>query len=97
MSRVLFRVSYSIPDGKRPEYLAAVQKLRQYYAGNGVEYSVFESKSKHNHFQEVYVYPSVESYDQSDDPSTIAEISTSMEKIYALAQDVSYDVSNELE
>lgn len=97
MSRVLFRVSYSIPDGKRPEFLAAVQKLRQYYSGNGVEYSVFESKNKHNHFQEVYVYASVEAYDQSDDPSTITEISAAMEKIYALAQDVTYDVSNELE
>lgn len=97
MSRVLFRVSYSIPDGKRPDYMAAVQKLRQYYAGNGVEYSVYESNNKHNHFQEVYVYPSAEAYDQSDDPSTISEISGAMEKIYALAQDVTYDVSRELE
>ncbi|MBN9399323.1 MAG: hypothetical protein J0I17_04015 ['Candidatus Kapabacteria' thiocyanatum] len=97
MAKVQFRVSYSIPDGKRPEYLASVQKLKQFYAGNGAQYAVYESKNKHNHFQEVYIYPSQEAYDQSDDPASISEISGAIERIYALAQDVSYDVSFEVD
>ena len=44
MSKVQFRITYSIPDGKRPEYLQAISKLREYYSGAGVEYGVFESK-----------------------------------------------------
>lgn len=96
MARVLFRVSYSIPDGKRPEYLAAVGKLRQYYGGTDIGYGVYEAKGKHNHFQEVYIYPSAEAYDASDDPESISEISGAMEKIYSLAKDVTYDVSYEV-
>ena len=93
MAKVLFRVSYSIPDGKRADYLAAVAKLTAYYAGVGQEYSVFETRGKHNHFQEVYVYPSVEAYEASDDPETIADISGAIEKIYGLATNVTYDVA----
>ncbi|MBU3742847.1 MAG: hypothetical protein FGM24_11300 [Candidatus Kapabacteria bacterium] len=96
MSKVLFRVSYSIPDGKRPEYLAAVSKLQQHYRGTNIDYAVYETKGKHNHFQEVYVYPGIEAYEASDDPETLAGVSQYVDKIYALATNVSYDVSFEI-
>jgi hypothetical protein len=96
MSKVQFRVSYSIPDGKRSDYLAAIAKLRQHYSGSDVEYGVFETKGKHNHFQEVYVYPSVDAYEASDDPDTMSGVSQYVDKIYALATNVVYDVSFEV-
>jgi hypothetical protein len=96
MPRVHFRVSYSIPDGKRPEYLAAIGALRKHFGTTDVQYGVFESKGKHNHFQEVYIYPSVEAYEASDDPDTNTEIAGAMDKIYALATDVTYDVAFEV-
>jgi hypothetical protein len=96
MSKVLFSVSYSIPDGKRPEYLAAISAVKEFYSGSDVSFSLFETKGKHNHFQEVYVYPSPESYEASDDPAATAAISSSIEKIYALATGVVYDVANEV-
>lgn len=96
MSKVQFRVSYSIPDGKRSEYLAAIAKLRQHYSGSDVQYAVYETKGKHNHFQEVYVYATVEAYEASDDPETMAGVSQFVDKIYALATNVVYDVSFEV-
>ncbi|MDZ4745145.1 MAG: hypothetical protein SGJ05_03985 [bacterium] len=97
MAKVQFRITYSIPDGKRGDYLQAISKLREYYGGAGVEYGVFESKGRHNHFQEVYVYPSQEAYDASDDPETITEISGAIDKIYSLAKDITYDVSSQVD
>ena len=96
MSKVLFSVSYSIPDGKRPEYLAAIASVREFYSGSDVSFSLYETKGKHNHFQEVYVYPSADAYDASDDPAATAAISSSIEKIYSLATSVVYDVANEV-
>lgn len=97
MPRVQFRVTYRIQDGKRPEYMAAVAKVKAHYAKTDVSYAVFEAKGKHNHFQEVYVYPSMESYELSDDPDTNTEIAPVIDKIYGLAQDVTYDVAFETE
>ncbi|MFN4907781.1 MAG: hypothetical protein ACK475_06535 [Bacteroidota bacterium] len=96
MSKVLFSVSYSIPDGKRSEYLAAVASVRDFYANSDVAFSLYETKGKHNHFQEVYVYPNAEAYEASDDPASTAAIASSIEKIYALATSVSYDVAHEV-
>jgi hypothetical protein len=96
MSKVLFSVSYSIPDGKRTEYLSAIASVRDFYANSDVAFSLYETKGKHNHFQEVYVYPNAEAYDASDDPASSAAIASSIEKIYALASNVTYDVANEV-
>ena len=93
---VLFRVSYSIPDGKRPEYLAAIAAVRAFYAASETVFSLYETKGKHNHFEEVYVYPSVEAYEASDDPETPAAIASAIEKIYALAANVTYAVATEV-
>jgi hypothetical protein len=97
MARVLFRVSYSIPDGKRGDYLAFVNAVRSYYSTQDIGYAVFESKGRHNHFQEVYTYPSADVYDQSDDPASVEEIASAIEGIYSLAKDVTYDVAFEID
>lgn len=96
MPRVLFRVTYLIPDGKRSEYLSLVGKLRKHYASNGIDYAVYEDKGKHNHFQEVYVYPSMEAYEASDDPSTLTDVSETIDAVYAMASKVEYDVAKEV-
>jgi len=96
MPRVLFRVTYSIPDGKRSEYLTLIDKLRKHYASNGIDYSVFEDKGRHNHFQEVYVYPSMEAYEASDDPASLTGVSEAIDAVYSIANNVEYDVAKEL-
>lgn len=96
MSKVLFSVSYSIPDGKRADYLAAVASVREFYASSDVSFSLYETRGKHNHFQEVYSYPNMSAYEASDDPSVTAPIQDAIEKIYALAQGVRYDVATEV-
>ena len=96
MSRVLFRVSYTIPDGKRNEYVQLVDKLKNHYSAMDVEYTVFEDKGKHNHFQEVYVYPSMEAYEASDDPSSLTDVSDVIDAVYAVAENVEYHVAREL-
>jgi hypothetical protein len=96
MANVLFRVSYSIADGKRPEYLAAIASVKAFYAASDVSFVVYETKGKHNHFQEVYIYPSAEAYEASDDPEATAPISGAIEKIYSLATNITYDVATEV-
>lgn len=96
MPRVLFRVSYSIADGKRADFLSLIAKLRSHYAGTGVEYGVFEDASKHNHFQEVYVYPTYEAYEASDDPDNSKDIAEVLDSIYGMATGISYHVAKEV-
>ncbi|GMV53766.1 MAG: hypothetical protein D8M52_08400 [Chlorobi bacterium] len=96
MSRVLFRVSYTIPDGKRSEYLMLVRKLHSFYAANAVDYSVFEDNTKHNHFQETYIYPSIEAYEASDDPDNTREIADVLDAVYSMADNVVYNVAKEV-
>lgn len=96
MPKVLFTVSYTIQDGKRTEYLALVTKLRTFYTANGVGYAVYEDNSKHNHFQEVYVYSSMEAYEASDDPETTKEVADILDAVYSLATGVTYNVAREV-
>ncbi len=96
MSKVIFRVSYSIADGKRADFLAAIANVRAFYAGTEIGFILCETKGKHNHFQEVYTFPTPEAYEASDDPETTAPISGAIEKIYSLAKDVVYDVASEV-
>ncbi len=96
MARVLFRVSYIIPDGKRTNYLSLVGRLREFYAGQDVQYSVFEDTVKHNHFQEIYVYPTTEAYEASDDPENTKEVADVLDAIYGMATNVVYHVAKEI-
>ena len=96
MSRVLFRVSYSIPDGKRSEYLKLIGQIARFYDNSDVQFSVFEDRSKHNFFQEVYVYADKDAYEASDDPDATKDIADQIEQVYALAEGVKYDVADEI-
>ncbi|RPI67194.1 MAG: hypothetical protein EHM43_09420 [Ignavibacteriae bacterium] len=96
MPRVQFRISYTIPDGKRAEYLGLVEKLRAHYATGEAEYAVYEDQGQHNRFQEVFVYPSQEAYDASDDPELTKNVADVIDAVYALARDVQYSVGTEL-
>jgi len=96
MPKVLFRVSYAIPDGKRTDYLSLVNKLRAFYSANGVEYAVYEDISKHNNFHEVYVYSSLEAYEASDDPENTKDVSDVLDAVYGMTSNVVYSVSKEV-
>lgn len=96
MPRVQFRISYSIPDGKRAEYLALIEKLKAHYAQGEAAYAVYEDQGRHNHFQEVFVYASAEAYDASDDPELTKPVADVIDAVYALARDVQYSVSTEI-
>lgn len=96
MSKVLFSVSYTVADGKRTDYLSLVAKLLKFYAGTPVAYAVYEDASKHNQFQEVYVYPSMEAYEASDDPENTKDVADVLDAIYSMASGVSYHVAKEV-
>jgi quinol monooxygenase YgiN len=68
MAKVIFTISYDVNPEKRDEYLALMQEVKQHFAAsNGKEYSVYEQKGKKNSFSEVFVFNSVEAYDQLED------------------------------
>ncbi|HEV8538962.1 MAG TPA: hypothetical protein VGR15_08600 [Bacteroidota bacterium] len=68
MSRVMFTISYEIDPGKRDEYLALTQRMKQHLAqDNGKNYTIFEQKGKKNCFTEVFILNSMEEYEQLED------------------------------
>ena len=68
MSKVMLTISYDIHPEKRSEYLALSQEMKNHIAGmNGKEYSVYEQKAKKNSFTEVFIFKSMEEYDQMED------------------------------
>ena len=68
MAKVIFTISYEINPEKREEYLALSQEMKAYIQStNGKEYSIYEHKGKKNFFSEVFVFDSVEDYNQLDD------------------------------
>jgi len=97
MSRVLFRVSYTVADENRSSYLGAVSSLRQHYSSTDVLFAVFETQQKSGHFEEVYIYPSEAAYDASDDPSSFGEATLALiEQVSSLATNVRYSVAREV-
>jgi len=68
MPRVIFTISYEVYPEKREAYISLVKELKEHLAAIGQNnYSVFEQKGKKNHFSEVYIFDSVESYDHFED------------------------------
>lgn len=68
MGRVIFTISYDVHPEKRDEYLALTQEMKRHFAEtNGKEYSIYEQKGKKNSFSEVFVFNSMEEYDQLED------------------------------
>lgn len=90
MSRIMFTVSYVVPDGKRAEYLGLMQKLIQFYASTGVDYSVLEDNAAHNHFREVFRYASEEAFEASDDPETTRDVADVIDAVYGIVTNVQY-------
>jgi len=70
MSRVIFTISYPVKEEKRDDYLETIQALKNYLVHeHGKNYSVFESMTKPNTFNEVYICKSMEEYDALEDDS----------------------------
>lgn len=70
MSKVIFSIKYEIKADRRPEYIRIVRELKHLVSAEGLEsYSVFEHKSKKNHFEEIYIFKDRESYNSFDDNS----------------------------
>ena len=68
MPRVIFSITYPIKAELREEYLETIQALKNYLTiERGKNYSVFESKTHPNTFNEVYIFNSLEEYDQLDE------------------------------
>ena len=68
MAKVIFTISYDVNPEKRDEYLTLMQEMKQHFtASNGKEYSVYVQKGKKNSFSEVFVFGSMEEYDQLED------------------------------
>lgn len=86
MPRVLFTVSYVIPEAKRSEYLETVAQLKQRVIAQGVAYGVFEFQSQRNTFQEVYSYKSMQEFEASDDWND-PSINELIDKVYSFAKD----------
>jgi len=70
MGKVIFTIQYEINPLKRVEYLNVAKELKSLVSAEGLEsYSVYEVKGKLNHFQEVYIFSSVEAHENFDDSS----------------------------
>ena len=68
MGKVIFTISYEVKPERREEYLALSQEMKSYIAGNtGRNYTIYEQKGKKNHFSEVFLFNSLEEYDQLED------------------------------
>ncbi|MBA4311349.1 MAG: hypothetical protein C0417_01845 [Chlorobiaceae bacterium] len=68
MGKVIFTISYDINPEKREEYLVLTQSMKNHFQSvNGREYSVFEVKGKKNSFTELFIFKSLEEYNQLED------------------------------
>lgn len=68
MAKVIFTISYEVNPEKRDEFLALSQTMKAHVSKtNGKEYSIFEQKGKKNNFSEVFVFNSMDEYNQLDD------------------------------
>ncbi len=67
MGKVIFTVSYDITPEKRDEYLALVNEMKQTLAQRSASYSVYEQKGRKNAFSEIFVFNSLDEYEQMED------------------------------
>ena len=68
MGKVMFTISYDINPEKRDEYLALTARMKQHLAQkNDKAYSIYEHKGRKNSFSEVFIFNSMEEYDQLED------------------------------
>ena len=68
MAKVIFTISYEVDPEKRDDYLTLMQGMKGHFSKtNGKQYSIYERKGKKNSFSEVFVFNSVDEYNQLDD------------------------------
>jgi len=68
MAKVIFTISYDVDPEKRDDYLALTQGMKEHFSKtNGKQYSIYEQKGKKNSFSEVFVFNSMDEYNQLDD------------------------------
>jgi len=86
VAKVMFSVAYEIPESARAQYLNLVAQLKPLLNTHGTVYSVYQIEHKHNHFQEVYIYPSEDAYEAAEDAEN-PQADSLVQQIYALAKD----------
>ena len=94
MSKVLFIASYKIPETKRSEYFEFIGRIKSHLSSAGIEYNVFETKGKRNYFKEAIIYPSQESFDNSDEITE--KINDTIENIYEFASETKFETAIEI-
>ncbi|MBI4811329.1 MAG: hypothetical protein HY800_07820 [Ignavibacteriales bacterium] len=68
MAKVIFTISYDVQAEKRAEFLTLMQTMKEHFNQiNGQDYSFYQQKGKQNNFTEVFLFNSVEEYNQLDD------------------------------
>jgi len=68
MAKVIFTISYEIHPEKREEYLLLTKEMKEYLTNvKGREYSIYETKGKKNSFSEIFLFSSLNEYDDLED------------------------------
>lgn len=68
MGKVIFSIAYNVIPEKRDEYLSVIRELKTLVTAEGLEsYSVYELKNKKNSFSEIYLFDSMQAYEDFDD------------------------------
>jgi len=68
MAKVIFAIKYEVIEEKTKEFLDVVRELKNIVKAEGLEsYSVYSVKGKKNVYEEIYVFESMEAYDNYDD------------------------------
>ena len=68
MGKVIFSIAYNVFPEKRDEYLSVIRELKTLVDAEGLEsYSVYELKNKKNSFSEIYLFDSMQAYEDFDD------------------------------
>lgn len=70
MARVIFSAEYQVNDDKIEIYLEKIAKLKSLMSGREYEYVVFRDEKRKNHFEEIYIFKSVEDFENFDDVPT---------------------------
>jgi len=89
MSKVLFNIQYEIKPDKRDDFLRVIKELKNLLKAEGLEsYTVYEVKGKPNHFEELYTFSSIETYEAFDDLND-ERVNILIDKINGFASDKS--------
>ncbi len=68
---ILFEIKYKIYDNKREEYLELLEKIKAYYAKDGIErYMVFEDAKNKNEFTELFLFSNESDFEKFEENAT---------------------------